>query len=170
MKSKLSKRLLGAILLTILVLSMFDLTTLGALAMETPEGNPVIIEETQPPLAAVSATWAVVNLILTVFTVLISIILLIVCVDKKKRNKEDVKHVDDEDDTTMLNGFVKVSSTLIAILAILVFIFTEDMSLPVVIVDQWTIVMILILLAQMIVAFVFKKSNKNNEEKDEELA
>ena len=63
----------------------------------------------------------------------------------------------------------KAAGALAAIAAPIVFILTENMSLPMVMADRWTILMIAILAVQIVAAALNKKASKL-EDDEEELA
>ena len=50
-------------------------------------------------------------------------------------------------------------SVVVAILTAIVFLITEDMSLPMVLIDQWTLLMIILLVIQIIIT-IFCKHKK----------
>ena len=56
-----------------------------------------------------------------------------------------------------------------ALIAIIVFIFTEDMTLPMIFVDKWTILHVVIALVQVVVMVLCKKKKDENDE-DENAA
>ncbi len=123
---------------------------------ETPE---VTITEPETPLAAGNgAAWALVNLILTVFTGILSVVLLI----GYFRNKREDEEYEDED--VKRKGAMRLFSIAPAIAAIVVFILTEDMSLPMTMVDQWTILMAIIALVQCGVTYMSRKVREEESE------
>ena len=123
------------------------------------------------PLANGGA-WALINLILTVLTALGSLLLLLGYLGKKD------KAAADEDGNPILNengeqtlaytlkkkGFWRLFSLVPAIGAIIAFILTEDMRLPMVLVDKWTILMVIIALVQLVDAFLCRKKKVEPEE------
>lgn len=116
----------------------------------TPKSNKTVIKEEAIPLTNTDKScgrWALVNLILTILTIL-SWILLIILNFKENRRKV----------LPLLIGL------LTNILAILVFIFTENITLPMILVDKWTIIMLIIFLIEFPLLFI----KHNKEEKEEE--
>ena len=93
-------------------------------------------------------------------TILLSLILLIFLVINKITQKEDEK----------VNNrvIVRIATIIIAVISLIIFIFTENMLLPMVLVDKWTIVMILILIAQLILTIASKHKVKEEDENTEE--
>ncbi|MEG0520315.1 MAG: InlB B-repeat-containing protein [Erysipelotrichaceae bacterium] len=103
------------------------------------------VEDEDTPLAIVeSNNWALMNLISTAATILLGLGLLI-----SKKNKE-VENEDELNDEYQRSTWAKVIGIALSACAIIVFILTEDMSLPMVLVDKWTILMVAILFVQVI--------------------
>ena len=63
---------------------------------------------------------------------------------------------------------VSLGIVIAVIAAIVVFILTENMNNPMAFTDRWTILMAVILLIQVVVAMIAKKSKDENE--DDEMA
>jgi hypothetical protein len=92
------------------------------------------------------ASWALLNLILAIATALASVVLIVLYFVKKKDEKvEDRK------------GLVRILSIAPAVGAIIAFILTENMKNPMVFVDRWTLLMVLIALMQVVVVYFSKK-------------
>ena len=66
--------------------------------------------------------------------------------------------------TVKKKGFWRLFSLVPTVVAIIAFILTEDMSLPMAFVDKWTILMLLIGLAQVGVAILSRKAKEEAEE------
>ena len=66
--------------------------------------------------------------------------------------------------TLKKKGFWRLFSLVPTVVAIIAFILTEDMSLPMAFVDKWTILMLLIGLAQVGVAILSRKAKEEAEE------
>ena len=129
------------------------------------------INDNETPLAKTEGTWALVNLISTIITVALGLILLIS--RKKKEEDQDSEEVDaNEDPLVKKRGtFTRVVSVIIAILSVIAFLVTEDMTLKMAMVDKWTIMMVVMAVVQVIV-FVFgrKWKDQDNENKNEQVA
>ena len=82
------------------------------------------------------------------------------------RTKEEDEQVGDEVDVQR-KGKLRIASIIPAIGAIIAFILTEDMSLPMEMVDKWTVMMVVILAIQVLVAIF---ANVRREEDDTEEA
>ena len=127
----------------------------------TPAAAPATIADSEAPLASFSA-WALLNLIMTIVTGLISAVLLAGWFGKKNEDEE----ADNEEDSTRRKGFVRVSSLIPAIGSIIAFILTENMNNPMVFTDRWTILMAVILVIQAAVAILAKKEDKEDEDNE----
>ncbi len=124
--------------------------TSATITAKTPKNDNTFIGERSIPLINMDKNrgrWALINLILTILTILSWIVLVIL---NFKENRRKI--------LPLLVGL------LTSILAILVFIFTEDMRLPMVLIDKWTIIMLIIFLIEFPLLFI---KHKEKEEKEE---
>lgn len=135
------------------------------------------VEEEYTPKASPQYYWALINLICAIVTVLFGLLLLI----SKRHKSEDDDEEDDETKQQTNNDdeekeqekkrglFTRVLAVLIAIVSVVLFLVTEDMSLAWTWTDQWTIWMVVIGLVQIVVFFVGRKwKNVDNDDDDEE--
>ena len=149
---------------------------------ETPkaeEPKTEKVEEEYTPKASPQYYWALINLICAIVTVLFGLLLLI----SKRHKDEDDEEEDDEtkQQQTTTNEdeekeqekkrgvFTRVLAVLIAIVSVVFFLVTEDLSLRWTWTDQWTIWMVVIGFVQIVVFFVGRKW-KNVDDDDEEEA
>ena len=135
------------------------------------------VEEEYTPKASPQYYWALINLICAILTVLFGLLLLI-----SKRHKSEDDEEDDDETKQQTNNddeekeqekkrglFTRVLAVLIAIVSVVFFLVTEDLSLPWTWTDQWTIWMVVIGLVQIVVFFVGRKwKNVDNDDDDEE--
>ena len=147
---------------------------------KTPKAEPKEekVEKEKTPKARPEKFWALINLICAIVTVLFGLLLLI---SKRHKNKDD----EEEDDETRQQAankddeekeqekkrgaFTRVLAVLIAILSVVFFLVTEDMSLRWTWTDQWTIWMVVIGLVQIVVFFVGRKwKNVDDDDEDEQ--
>jgi len=128
----------------------------------TPE--PVItVTEPETPLAAGEGYWALVNLIITIVSIIIAILLFITwLIAHKKENEEDKEG---KEYKVKYKTPLRIISTIIAIGLIILFLLTEDVTLPMRLFDFWTIPMAIILLIQIIL-MIFSKSRKIEKEEN----
>ena len=124
-----------------------------------------MIADKDIPMAGVeeNSYWALLNLIMTILTGIISAVLLVGYFGRKE---DDEENDDENEDKTNRKGFTRVMSLIPAVGAAIIFILTENMNNPMILTDRWTILMAVILLIQAIVAIFAKKS----EDEDEEIA
>ena len=146
---------------------------------KTPKAEPKEekVEKEKTPKARPEKFWALINLICAIVTVLFGLLLLI-----SKRHKSEDDEEDDDETKQQTNNddesneqekkrgaFTRVLAVLIAILSVVFFLVTEDMSLRWTWTDQWTIWMVVIGLVQIVLFFVGRKW-KNVDDDDEEEA
>ena len=146
----------------------------------TPKAEPKKeekVEEEYTPKASPQYYWALINLICAILTVLFGLLLLI----SKRHKDEDDDEEDDEIKQQTNNDdeekeqekkrglLIRVLAVLIAIVSVVFFLVTEDLSLPWTWTDQWTIWMVVIGFVQIVVFFVGRKwKNVDNDDEDEE--
>lgn len=134
------------------------------------------VQDNQTPLTnEVGASWALINLICSMLTVISAIVL---CFFKRKRANEK----DDSDDMKKENNhtnneeqeelqkrslWMRVVSVVIAIASVIVFMFTENVLNPMILVDRWTFTMVILLVVQMLTLIIARKW-KHIEQVDEE--
>ena len=116
----------------------------------TPEWE--IIDDMDTPLSAFPGAWALVNLICTVLTVLLSAALLAGLAGKRSKEEENKQN---------RKMFWRVMSLVPAALAVILFLLTENLRDPMVLVDRWTLLMIILALVETLVA-VFSRKTKEN--------
>jgi hypothetical protein len=156
---------------------------------------PETIEDEQTPLAAFTAqfqptggthgtrAWALVNLICLILTVYLFLPLLHLKAKytrirlMKKANKMDTALPQSEEKEQyawkkfrrrMYIGLIL--ELLVSILAIIVFILTEDMRLPMVLIDKWTLLAIIFLLICWVVDVRLIRYRNKKEAENEETA
>ena len=146
---------------------------------KTPKAEPKEekVEKEKTPKARPEKFWALINLICAIVTVLFGLLLLI-----SKRHKSEDDEEDDDETKQQTNNdyesneqekkrgaFTRVLAVLIAILSVVFFLVTEDLSLRWTWTDQWTIWMVVIGFVQIVVFFVGRKwKNVDNDDEDEE--
>ena len=149
----------------------------------TPKAEPKKeekVEEEYTPKASPQYYSALINLICAILTVLFGLLLLI---SKRHKSEDDDDDDEDDDETKQQTNnddeekeqekkrglFTRVLAVLIAIVSVVFFLVTEDLSLPWTWTDQWTIWMVVIGFVQIVVFFVGRKwKNVDNDDEDEE--
>ena len=145
---------------------------------KTPKAEPKEekVEKEKTPKARPEKFWAFINLICAIVTVLFGLLLLI---SKRHKNKDDeddetkdqtTTNEDEEKEQEKKRGaFTRVLAVLIAIVSVVFFLVTEDLSLRWTWTDQWTIWMVVIGFVQIVVFFVGRKwKNVDNDDEDEQ--
>ena len=144
---------------------------------KTPKAEPKEekVEKEKTPKARPKKFWALINLICAIVTLLFGLLLLI---SKRHKNKDDeddetkdqtTTNEDEEKEQEKKRGaFTRVFAVLIAILSVVFFLVTEDLSLPWTWTDQWTIWMVVIGLVQIVVFFVGRKWKNVDDDEDEQ--
>ena len=115
--------------------------------------------------------WALLNLILSLLTVLGSLFLLSGLFGKKKEEATDENGnliLDDNGESVMnrikqRTGW-RITSLLPAIGSVIAFILTENMRNPMVLIDRWTLLMVIIAVIQVLVMMLSKKKVEETEE------
>ena len=145
----------------------------------TPKAEPKKeekVEEEYTPKASPQYYCALINLICAILTVLFGLLLLISKRhkdeddDEEDETKQQTNNDDEEKEQEKKRGlFTRVLAVLIAIVSVVFFLVTEDLSLPWTWTDQWTIWMVVIGFVQIVVFFVGRKwKNVDNDDEDEE--
>ena len=109
----------------------------------TSSAETAIVEDNVTPTTARKEHLALINLLATISSILFGLLLLI-----SKNEKEN------EDGTQKRSKVWKIVAVIDALLSIVVFVLTENMKQPMVLVDKWTMLMILFTLIS-IVSFAF---------------
>ena len=148
---------------------------------KTPKAEPKEekvekVEKEKTPKARPEKFWALINLICAIVTVLFGLLLLLI--SKRHKNKDDeddetkdqtTTNEDEEKEQEKKRGaFTRVLAVLIAILSVVFFLVTEDMSFRWTWTDQWTIWMVVIGLVQIVVFFVGRKWKNVDDDEDEQ--
>ena len=118
----------------------------------TPEWE--IIDDMDTPLSAFPGAWALVNLICTVLTVLLSAALLAGLAGKRSKEEENKQN---------RKTFWRVMSLVPAAIAVIVFLLTENLRDPMVLVDRWTLLMVILALVETLVAVFSRKTKENTD-------
>lgn len=114
------------------------------------------------PLIAPEQTgaWAFINLLTVLINFVLSIVLLLMIYINNR--KED-------DETEVKNKILmRICTLIIAIISGIVFLLTEDMSLPMVLIDKWTPLMIIILIFNIVASILSRRKIKEREKIEEE--
>ncbi len=124
---------------------------------ENPQTN---IGDSQVPFAQ-NASWALVNLLLTILTAFISFVLLLKVL---RKNKEENENEEEEDTIVKHKRLLKILGIVPMILSIILFIRTQDMSLPMIMIDQYTLLTAVLALVEVLIAFFSRKKEEDKNE------
>ena len=130
------------------------------------------IEEGKTPLGGHGDNyWALLNLIALLTTVYLALPIHII--KTKFRRKKKMQERNDSCEFYEVRDFSKMAKLgimleiLLAIVGILVFILTEDITLPVQMIDCWTPIMLLILVMTLVIDICFLRYRTKDEEEEE---
>ena len=147
---------------------------------KTPQTAPKkteTIKNDPTPEAAGKAYWALINLICAAVTVVLAIFALL----SKHKKEEDAKEDEDTDAQTVMSTeedeedpeiskrhrIWKVVGAVDAIVAVIVFFLTENMSLPMALTDKWTVLMVVFALISVVTTVFAKKWHKKDDDNAE---
>ena len=117
------------------------------------------VDEEETPLAGgKGAAWALINFALMNLAIFESVMLLIGYFVKTKNDDEEEKR------KLKKKGIFRIISLPVAIISLIAFILTEDITLPTAFVDKYTIVMLIIAIVQTVMVAL---SNKKYEDEQE---
>lgn len=126
--------------------------------------DEVQIEDPQVPLAAGNDTlgnahWALLNLILMLATAIVMIVLLVGYFTGKKHKDEQTQ----QEGKLKRRGIARLLSILPGVSALIAFLLTENMNLPMQLTDEWTLLMAVIAIVQAVIIFFTFKKHKDEE-------
>ncbi len=114
---------------------------------DVPLGNPddvrpnETIEDNEVPLGKLHKEWALLNLVSAVITVIGAVILLLM-----NKRKDDEQEENEENKPSIMTN---VLSVILALASVVLFFVTQDLAAKMTIVDNWTIVMVILLVVQV---------------------
>ena len=141
-----------------------DNETPAAATFEGTEAEAAEIADMAAPLAAPEHNWALLNLIAMIAAAVGAIIASF----RRKEDSEDEAEENEDDRNMGRVRAAKAAGLLAGAAAVIAFFLTEDMSLPMVLTDRWTILMIIILAVQAVAAALVKKACESEEDEEAE--
>ena len=135
---------------------------LAAGEKETITGTEELGEEAVPLAAGKGGAWALINFALMNLAVFESLMLLIGYFIKTKGSSEEED--DEEKKKLKKKGIMRIISLLVAVISVIAFILTEDITLPTAFVDRYTILMAIIAIVQTVVVWLSRKEVKDEEQ------
>ena len=120
-------------------------------AADTPE-EPEDIDDPDVPLVD-NIGWALINLLCMLATAVLFVLMLVRSIRKRQEGERA--------------GIIYVIAGLaVAVFSALIFFMTEDMKLPMIMTDKWTLLMAVILAVQLAVAFLFRVRTADEDEEE----
>jgi len=120
---------------------------------------PMTIMDSETPQAPAGA-WALINLLSALATALLSLIMMIGYFRSRREENEETGEIRERD----RKGILRFASLIPAVAAIVAFLLTENMANPMILTDEWTVMMVIILAIQAGVALLVGKKDSDNEE------
>ena len=139
-----------------------------------PTAKPEKIKEEATPQAAVKGHWALINLIAAMLSVVLAVAALLAkhAKEEDEEDKDDqVVESENQDDNTVASKrhrTWKIVAVVDAIAAVVVFILTENLAHNMVLVDKWTVLMVLFGLISIVSTYFARKWHEEDEDEDEQ--
>ena len=133
----------------------------------TPFTSPHVATPTTSPSGGIenAPAWALVNLVLSVVGLILSIALLIVCVLLPSMKKQKAQKDSEKQQKQHRNLWLLIVLAM-GITGVIVFLLTENIKLPMGLVDKWTIINAVIFIVELItIAFIFKRKENHEKQK-----
>ena len=132
-------------------------------------------EADQPAFGNDGNSWALFNLILTGLSLIFAIVLILAKVKKEEDPDDDDPEIQYDENGNVIpetyqrkKGY-KVLLAVIAILQIILFIFTENITNPMILVDGWTLLNVIITTVTVILFVIARKWNKEDDKDDTQV-
>ncbi len=104
--------------------------------------------------------WALLNLILSIISIVYTIYLVIT----KKKTKEETIEDEKVEQVIRRKGPTMAVNALASIVAVVLFIMTQDITKPMIILDIWTIAFVLVVVVQFVVVMISKKNVESDNQ------
>jgi uncharacterized repeat protein (TIGR02543 family) len=132
------------------------------------DGESTTVDEGDTPLES-GKKWALLNLILTAIGALLSLVILVVYL-LRRRDEDDNAHVRKDGYTSSRQQRGKrgmpwlIGLVVAVVVAIVLFVLTEDIRLPMQLLDAWTIYHAVIFIVQIVFAVVFATRRRSDDD------
>ena len=139
-----------------------------------PTSKPEKIKEEATPQAAPKGHWALINLIAAMLSVVLAVAALLAKhakEDDEEEKDDQVVENENQDDETVASKrhrTWKIVAVIDAIAAVVVFILTENLAHDMVLVDKWTVLMVLFGLISIVSTYFARKWHEEDEDEDEQ--
>ena len=139
-----------------------------------PTAKPEKIKEEATPQASPKGHWALINLIAAMLSVVLAVAALLAKHAKEDDEEEkddqvvESENQDDETSASKRHRTWKIVAVIDAIAAVVVFILTENLAHDMVLVDKWTLLMVLFGLISIVSTYFARKWHEEDEDEDEQ--
>ena len=108
------------------------------------------------PTTSTQEYWALVNLITVIINFILAFILLILAFWNTRKEDEEV--------TVKNHWWVRIATFIVGIISAIIFMITENTNNPWTLIDQWTLLMVIITVIEIILLIFAKHKEENSEE------
>ena len=135
-----------------------------------PTAKPEKIKEEATPQASPKGHWALINLIAAMLSVVLAVAALLAKHAKEDDEEEkddqvvESENQDDETSASKRHRTWKIVAVIDAIAAVVVFILTENLAHDMVLVDKWTVLMVLFGLISIVSTYFARKWHEEDED------
>ena len=143
----------------------------------TPTPTPEVeeIEEPEQPQVGRKSSWALINLIASLLGLLAALFLIFAKHSKEDDDEEDQNQtvaMNEEEDPEQLKRkrIYKWISGLTAVISVIVFVLTENMRLPMVLVDKWTLLMVVFFLINAVTLYLGRRWHEDEDDEEQTQA
>ncbi|WP_302926341.1 hypothetical protein, partial [Holdemania filiformis] len=143
----------------------------------TPTPTPEVeeIEEPEQPQVGRKGSWALINLIASLLGLLAALFLIFAKHSKEDDDEEDQNQtvaMNEEEDPEQLKRkrIYKWISGLTAVISVIVFVLTENMRLPMVLVDKWTLLMVVFFLINAVTLYLGRRWHEDEDDEEQTQA
>ena len=139
-----------------------------------PTSKSEKIKEEATPQASPKGHWALINLIAAMLSVVLAVAALLAKHAKEDDEEEkddqvvESENQDDETSASKRHRTWKIVAVIDAIAAVVVFILTENLAHDMVLVDKWTVLMVLFGLISIVSTYFARKWHEEDEDEDEQ--
>lgn len=119
---------------------------------DTPQAEPVTVRK-----------WALVNLIVTIISVLIALITAFSFLKKSKEEQEE----DETSEEEKKHRKRKLLTLIPAVISVVVLVLTEDFRLKMGLIDKYTLLMAILMIVTAIMALITRNKNKDQDDQEE---
>lgn len=151
-----------------------------------PDPDPETTPAPEPvtPEAQAAGAWALLNRIIAILALLMAIVLIVGIFSRRKRKQAEEteeqaklraeriangEEAEEPEDNKGKPGLVwRVLAIIAGVLSHIVFLFTENIRLPMTFVDRWTLLMVILLAVQLILMLILRKARQAKDQDDEE--